>query len=73
MVSSLLSAGVVHVFVGTINIRCHLLFVEGFKELSEKVKERLNSRERTRKYSKRNHLSRRMLSENPLFGDFVTG
>ena len=45
--------------------------VIGFHDLSEKVNERLSPKKR--KYSKRNLLSRRMLSENTVFADFVTG
>ena len=45
--------------------------VVGFRDLSEKVKERLSPKKR--KYSKRNLLNRRMLSARESFKDFVTG
>ena len=45
--------------------------VVGFRDLSEKVKERLSPKKR--KYSKRNLLNRRMLSAHESFKDFVTG
>ena len=45
--------------------------VVGFRDLSERVKERLSPKKR--KYSKRNLLNRRMLSAHESFKDFVTG
>ena len=47
--------------------------VSGFNELAEKVADQLGSRPKVQKYNNWNLLHRRMLSLNPLFGDFVTG
>ena len=52
-------------------VRWFYVSVIGFRDLSEKVKERLSPKKR--KYSKRNLLRRRMLSAHESFKDFVTG
>ena len=48
------------------------LRVVGFNDLFEKVESRLD-RTKSKKYSSRNLLHRRMLSRHAVFGDFVTG
>ena len=45
----------------------------GFSALADSVETRLGPAPKEKKYSSRNLLERRMLSLNPVYGDFVTG
>ena len=55
-----------------LKIGCFLVVV-GFSALADTVETRLGPATKEKKYSSRNLLHRRMLSLNPVYGDFVTG
>ena len=55
-----------------VRVSCCMIFV-GFGALADSVETRLRPATKEKKYSSRNLLHRRMLSLNPVYGDFVSG